>query len=75
MESTKQCGRCNLIKSVNEFNHRSAGSDGYQSRCKLCNVEVNQIWLNNNRDRFNEQNRNKYATNPQCQINKICIED
>jgi len=66
--ASKACGRCNLIKSVNDFNMRSASSDGYQSYCKVCISAVNQNCNNNNRDRLNERECNRIATNPQHQI-------
>jgi len=64
----KICGRCNLIKYVCDFNRSTR--NGYQSRCKTCCVEYARDWNNNNRDRVNERERNRTATNIQHQINK-----
>jgi len=68
--ASKICSKCNVIKFVNDFNKRSASNDGYQSKCKVCNVEVIRIWENNNRDRLNERKRYYIATNPSEQISK-----
>jgi len=66
--ASKACSRCNLIKSVNDFNHDSYSNDGFQHKCKLCNVEVVRIWRNNNCDHVREQKRNYYANNPSARI-------
>jgi len=68
--ASKFCSKCNVTKSVNDFNRKSASHDGYQSHCKSCNVEINQIWNNNNRDHLNERVRNYIATNPKARISK-----
>jgi len=70
MEATKRCGRCNLIKLVCDFNNSSSTSDKKRWECKSCSVELNKKWINNNREHFNEHNRNQYVRNPQRQINK-----
>jgi len=67
------CGRCNLIKSVNDFNNSSRNGKRYE--CKSCSVELNREWVNNNREHVNEQRRNYYATNQQAKISKIYITD
>jgi len=66
MEFTKQCGRCNLIKSVCDFNRSTR--DGYMSKCKVCCVEDKREWVNNNREHVNEYLRNSFATNPSARI-------
>jgi len=67
MES-KQCNTCNTVKFVNDFNKRSASSDGYMSKCKVCCVEYNREWVNNNRDQVNVRERNRRANNAQHRI-------
>ena len=32
----KKCSKCNTIKYVNEFNKRTASSDGYTAQCTQC---------------------------------------
>jgi len=64
--ASKLCGRCNLIKSVNDFNRSTR--DGYMSKCKVCCIEYNRQWVNDNRDQVKQRERNRYATNPQRRI-------
>jgi len=64
--ASKFCSRCNITKSVNDFNKSTR--NGYQSKCKLCCVEVRREWVNNNREHYNEYFRNRRATNPQHRI-------
>jgi len=35
----KKCTKCNMVKSVDLFSKRSAGTSGYQSWCRLCVAE------------------------------------
>jgi len=65
METTKKCGRWNLIKLVCDFNKSSSTSDGYRYECKLCNSEIRKEWRNNNQEHVNEHSRNYYANNDQ----------
>jgi len=66
--ASKLCGRCNLIKSVNDFNRSTR--NGYMNKCKLCKVEYNKQWVNDNREQVNERERNRFATNSQYRISK-----
>jgi len=66
--ASKLCSRCNVIKSVNDFNKKAASRDGFQSHCKACNVEINQNWNNTNRDRLNLQKQNLKERNPNVRI-------
>jgi len=68
--ASKICGRCNLIKSVNDLNKKSAASDGYQSMCKTCCVEHVKQWRDVNRERSNERSRNYRANNANTRISK-----
>jgi len=68
--ASKVCSRCNVIKSVSDFNHDSYSSDGYKYKCKSCSVQLYKEWRNNNREHYNEHNRNYYATTPQRRISK-----
>jgi len=68
--ASKIFSRCNVIKTVNKFNHRSAASDGYQSNCKVCCVELRKNWKTNNSEYYKQYARNYYGTNPHVRINK-----
>ena len=32
----KQCSKCNVVKSINEFSKRFASNDNLQNKCKSC---------------------------------------
>jgi len=66
--ASKYCTKCQLTKSVNDFNKKTAAVDGFQTYCKSCSVEVGRKWNENNRERLNARNRNNTATNPQLRI-------
>jgi len=66
--ATRTCGRCNTVKSVNDFNKKSSTRDGLRWECKSCSLELNKLWRNNNRARYYEQSKNYYSTNPQVKM-------
>jgi len=68
METTKKCGICNTVKSVNDFNKSTR--DGFRFECKSCDVECVKRWREANIECYNEQQRTRYANNVQHQINK-----
>jgi len=68
--ASKFCKSCNTVKSVNDFNHDSYASDGFLHKCKKCSVQHYKQWRENNKERFNEQNRNYYVNNIQARISK-----
>jgi len=68
--ASKCCSRCNVSKSVNDFKKMTAARDGIQSYCKVCSNEVYQQWRENNRDYYNDHERNYQTNNPQRRINK-----
>jgi len=65
---SKACGRCNLIKLVNDFNKKSSASDGYMNICKVCCLEYNKQWVNDNREYVRERERNRRVNNPHHRI-------
>ena len=40
----KKCNKCGVIKSVSEFNKKSAAKDSLQSNCKKCVNKIKQQW-------------------------------
>ncbi len=50
----KQCAKCKVEKSTNEF-HKS--KSGFQSYCKICNKETRRTYYANNSDRELKRNR------------------
>jgi len=70
--TSKFCSKCQLTKPTYKFNHDSYATDGFQHKCKACNVENIRQWVNNIRNYVNEKKRIDYATNPQRRISE-CI--
>ena len=44
----KYCTKCKQIKALTEFTKRSASSDGFAYRCKVCTSASSKKWLKNN---------------------------
>jgi len=66
--ASKFCSKCHVTKATYKFNHDSHTADEFHYNCKQCCIEHGRQWRENNRDRYNEQKRNYYATNPQVRI-------
>lgn len=71
--SMKQCKKCNIKKSLNEFCNKKSETDGKHRYCKVCTKKENDQWYNNNKNtrsgyykNYREQNKeyfNKYCNN------------
>jgi len=61
--ASKMCTKCQVVKSVNDFNKMTSSPDGYMYKCKSCNAESKQEWINNNREHYNECKRNLTINN------------
>lgn len=59
----KICIDCKLEKSLDMFYKRSDGTP--RSYCKECHATRNRKWVENNRERKRENERNQYHRNPQ----------
>ena len=46
----KQCSKCNVVKSINEFNKRANTIDGTQYNCRDCQNKSSLEWRQNNPD-------------------------
>ena len=55
----KKCTKCNLEKSTEEFNKRSASKDGYNSCCKECNKLALKSHYKRNKNKYAERNKKK----------------
>ena len=53
----KQCTKCNVVKSINEFNKRANSIDGTQYNCRDCQKK----WRQNNPEYHNQYQKDKYA--------------
>jgi len=72
---TKQCTKCGEVKSVEEFNKRSANKDGLRSQCKECakahyqanreeKLEYQKAYDQEYREEKLEYNRKRHAADP-----------
>ena len=46
----KLCTKCNVVKSINEFNKRDNTIDGMQYYCRDCQNKSKLEWIQNNPD-------------------------
>ena len=53
----KLCTKCNVVKSINEFNKRANSIDGTQYNCRYCQKK----WRQNNPEYHNQYQKDKYA--------------
>ena len=53
----KQCSKCNVVKSINDFHKRADTIDGMQYYCRNCSAAGATIWLKNNKFHYNEYQR------------------
>lgn len=55
----KKCIKCNVTKSLDEFQKRSSNKDGHTGMCKVCkrNYDNNHYKTNTNRKTYIKENR------------------
>ena len=57
MEETiieKKCSRCKLVKPISEFNKDKKATVGFQSCCKDCSNKAYKLWVEKNKDKMKE---------------------
>ena len=59
----KQCSKCKVVKSINDFNKRVDTIDGMQYYCRDCSAAGATLWKNNNKFHYNEYQRQRKANN------------
>ena len=42
--TNKECGHCNIVKPISEFNKKAAAKDGLQTNCRSCVMEIKRQW-------------------------------
>lgn len=62
-QGAKWCSTCQNVLAVTEFGRRAASHDGLQFKCKPCMNGYNAEYIEANRERWNEYQRTRYATN------------
>jgi 5-methylcytosine-specific restriction endonuclease McrA len=66
MESDmKQCSKCGEHKPLGEYHRDKHSKDGYVQRCKACVKIKTKEWLLINAERDRQNQRKKYALNPE----------
>lgn len=58
----KTCSRCKSVKSLAEF-HKKKTKDGLAYVCKKCSTELHRDWVNNNKERSRQVQREWCAKN------------
>jgi hypothetical protein len=48
------CTKCGIKKPITEFYKQSRRPCGYQNSCKLCQLEINKLWVKNNKERHSK---------------------
>ena len=61
---TKQCSKCNEIKSSDNFSLHPKNKDGFSYYCKLCAKEAARISYQKNKERHNQQVKEYKKTHP-----------
>lgn len=53
----KICNKCQEEKLISEFNKRVSAKDGYQARCRMCNIAYSKKHYKDNKQIYYEKNR------------------
>lgn len=61
--NTKQCRKCNQIKSINDFYNDKSQKDGKQNICKICSRKNVDKYRAENPEKIKEQDKKKYQNN------------
>lgn len=56
----KICIRCGLEKDISEFYKNFGHKDFHSSICKSCQAKANKEWVENNKERKKELNKQYY---------------
>src|SRR6202142_2201394 len=64
--TTKTCSICRVELPLSDFHKQTKSSDGHQSRCKKCAIELTKNWQTQWPDRVNEKNRIWRHANPEA---------
>jgi len=59
----KKCTKCGEEKPLTEFHKKRDSKDGCRSYCKICDLEQNKLYRQENKEKINEQNKLYYQEN------------
>lgn len=57
---TKECGKCKLIKDIDQFHLNKSTKTGYSSRCKSCKAESDATYRSVNRNKLLKKKQKYY---------------
>jgi hypothetical protein len=63
----KTCKKCNAVKPLDEFHNLKSSKDGKNSKCKICILEIQKNFNENNRDTILERKK-KYRNSEHGKI-------
>jgi len=55
--NSKECSKCKVVKSFDEFHKRKDNKDGYRNACKECNSEHNKQYYQDNKEKVLERHK------------------
>lgn len=73
MSDSKICGKCKVLKPAHEFYKRSASKDGLCAKCKACSSDYLKQYIETNKDKVSERQKNYYEQNRE-KIKNYCSE-
>lgn len=65
-KGNKICSRCGFEKPQSDFFRNHAATDGFNSRCKICNLESVREWSENNKEKVRIRKQKEYIKARQC---------
>ncbi len=60
IDEWKLCYKCKCIYPITYFNKQVSSVDGIRGMCKNCQIEYNNEWLKNNKEKHRETDRKWY---------------
>jgi 5-methylcytosine-specific restriction endonuclease McrA len=69
-DTRRRCSICSEIKDLSDFGKDSSRTDGYDTRCKLCNVQRQRVHRKNNLMQFKSKDSIRHHRD--CGYN-ICV--
>lgn len=61
----KRCGKCGVVKPVEEFDRQRRRRDGLQVNCRACMREINRAWYERNKEKMAGLSTAWAAKNPE----------
>lgn len=62
----KKCSSCGETKEITDFYKNRSRKDGLQNQCKDCSKKTNKKWMDKNRERIRDYQRDYHAKTKPC---------